>query len=91
MPSLDQLQSTQPDFDPEGDGYDYNTAINYGLGPDNTGHWPSRVPQTGILLKGRKHKTWDLLEQGESEAGYEIYKDSDGRYYSKQRKELRNL
>ena len=61
-----------------------------GLTPDpKTGHWQSRVPagdQEGLLLKGRKHKTWDLLEKGEREAGYEIYKKPDGRYYSRKKK-----
>jgi len=71
-------------FDPEGTGYDTESAIKYGLKLDpETKHWQSRVPKTGLLLKGRKHKTWNLLEQGEKEAGYEIYKGSDGRYYSK--------
>jgi len=68
-------------FDPEGEGYDYETAKQYGLEPDETGHWPSRVPQTGLLLKGRKHKTWSLTEKGEREAGYKITQ-KDGRYYS---------
>ena len=69
-------------FDPEGEGYDYETAKKAGLKPDKTGHWPSRVPKTGMLLKGRKHKTWKLTEQGEAAAGYEIFKHN-GRYYSK--------
>ena len=69
-------------FDPEGSGYDYNSAINAGIRPDESGHWQSRDPSTGLLLKGRKHKTWDLLEKGEKEAGYTIYK-KNGRYYSK--------
>lgn len=69
------------DFDPEGEGYDYETAYKYGLQPDETGHWPSRVPQTGQILKGKKHKTWGLTEQGEKEAGYKIEKRDD-RYYS---------
>lgn len=68
-------------FDPEGEGYDYFTAYKYGLRPDATGHWPSREPTTGVLLKGRKHKTWKLTERGEAKAGYTIVK-RDGRYYS---------
>ena len=71
-------------FDPEGEGYDYDSAIAAGIEPDDTGHWQSRVPETGLLLKGRKHKTWHLTEKGEAEAGYEIYK-KDGRYYSKKK------
>ena len=70
-------------FDPEGSGYDYDSAKACGLEKDKTGHWPSRCPHTGQLLKGRKHETWDLLESGEKEAGMEIFKGSDGKYHSK--------
>ena len=69
-------------FDPEGSGYDMESALRAGLSPDETGHWQSRDPVTGLLLKGRKHKTWDLLEEGERQAGYEIAREKDGRYYS---------
>jgi len=68
-------------FDPEGSGYDYATALKYRLGPDKTGHWPSRVPQTGQILKGQKHPTYHKTIQGEKKAGYEIKKIGD-RYYS---------
>ena len=67
-------------FNPEGSGY--------GLKKDETGHWPSRCPHTGQLLKGRKHETWDLLEAGEKEAGMEIFKGPDGKYHSKPIKEI---
>ena len=77
-------------FNPEGAGYDYETARKYGMKPtmqpDGKMHWDSRAPRTGQLLKGRKHKTWNLLEQGEKKAGYEIYKRPDGRYYSRKKK-----
>ena len=69
-------------FDPEGSGYDYESAQKAGLKPDKTGHWPSRVPGTGLLLKGRKHKTWHKTEAGEKKAGYRIYQGPDKRYYS---------
>ena len=69
-------------FDPEGDGYDYESARAAGIKPDKTGHWASRNPKTGMLLKGRKHKTWPLTVEGEKKAGYKIQKDKDGRYYS---------
>lgn len=74
-------------FDPEGSGYDMDTAVKGGAKPtpvpgDDRPHWPSRDPNTGQLLKGRKHPTWDLLEKGEQEEGYDIYKGSTGRYYS---------
>lgn len=68
-------------FDPEGAGYDYATARKAGLKPDKTGHWPSREPKSGVILKGRKHRTWYLTEIGERKAGYRIIK-KNGRYYS---------
>lgn len=85
-PSLAGLDFSKPLFDPEGMGYDYESAKAAGLFPDETGHWPSRVPSTGLLLKGRKHETWPLTVQGEKEVGYEIQKGKDGRYYSRKRK-----
>ena len=71
----------KPTFDPEGSGYDMETAKAAGLKADKTGHWPSRDPKTGMLLKGRKHETWHLTEKGEEESGYKII-SKDGRYYS---------
>ncbi len=68
-------------FDPDGKGYDYETAKKSGIKPDETGHWPSRDPKSGKLLKGRKHPTWNLTEKGERQAGYNIIK-KNGRYYS---------
>lgn len=68
-------------FDPEGKGYDYETAEKYGIKPDETGHWQSREPKTGLLLKGRGHETWHKTVEGEKEAGYKIFKKG-GRYYS---------
>ena len=69
-------------FDSEGSGYDYAAARACDLKPDETGHWPSRCPKTGQLLKGKKHKTWNLLEQSEREMNYTIFKGEDGKYYS---------
>jgi len=69
-------------FDPEGDGYDYKTAKAAGLGPDETGHWPSRDPKTGKMLKGRKHETWDKAVQADKEQGYVLKQGKDGSYYS---------
>ena len=68
-------------FDPYGEGYDYETAKQFGLAPDKTGHWPSRVPETGMLLKGLKHPTWGLTMQEEEKLGNKII-FKDGRYYS---------
>ena len=76
-------------FDPEGDGYDYETARRSGMRPDETGHWQSRVangPDEGQILKGRKHKTFHLTEKGEAEAGFEIFKSENGKYYSREKK-----
>ena len=73
-------------FDPEGSGYDEDSARKAGMKPDATGHWSSREPKSGLLLKGRKHKTWGKTVEGERKAGYEIYKKKDGRYYSRKKR-----
>ena len=70
-------------FNPEGEGYDYETALKAGMRPDKTGHWSSREPKSGQLLKGRKHKTFHKTIAGEAKAGYKIYKGKNGKYYSK--------
>jgi hypothetical protein len=79
------MRSPAPNkFDPDGSGYDYATAKQFGLKPDATGHWPSRVPSTGMLLKGKKHSTWWMTEESEARGGYEIFKEN-GRYYSRRK------
>lgn len=78
-----QLGVRLASFDPEGEGYDYESARAAGLQPDSTGHWPSRDPRTGLLLKGRKHPTWSKTEEGERAAGYTISQGDGGRYYSR--------
>lgn len=70
-------------FNPEGDGYDFQNAEKYNLTPDETGHYPSRVPETGLLLKGKNHPTFSKTLEAEKKLGYEVYKGKDGRYYSK--------
>lgn len=72
-------------FDPEGDGYDYEGAKAAGLGPseeegENKGHWPSREPKSGTLLKGRKHKTFQKGVDEDAKLGYTLRKRDDGRY-----------
>jgi hypothetical protein len=79
-------QKNKQKFDPEGNGYDMESAKAAGLKPDSTGHWPSRDPKTGLLLKGRGHKTWKKTIAAEKAAGYEVYKGDDGRYYSRKKK-----
>ena len=66
-------------------GYDEAGAVAAGLGPDETGHWPSRDPITGRIFKGKNHPTFYKTLQGEKEAGYEIYKKG-GNLYSKEKK-----
>ena len=78
----DKLLAIANQFDPEGSGYDYKTAKLFNLAPDKTGHWPSRVPSTGLLLKGKNHKTWKLTESEEKAKGNKIFK-KNGRYFSK--------
>lgn len=72
-------------FNPEGSGYDYDAARRAGLGPDKSGHWPSRAPKSGLILKGRRHKTFRKTVEGEERAGYEIYKKGR-RYYSRKKR-----
>ena len=70
-------------FDPEGSGYDYNSARKSGLKRDETGHYSSRNPVTGQILKGKKHPTFHKTVAGEKAAGYEMYKGDDGKYFSR--------
>jgi hypothetical protein len=68
-------------FDPESEGFDYDTAIEAGDIPVG-GHWGSLDPRTGMVLKGRQHETWNLMEEEERRRGNRIIKKKDGRYYS---------
>jgi len=75
-------------FDPEGEGYDMESALKAGIKADSTGHFASRDPQSGLLLKGANHKTFQKTLDGEEEAGYEVYKNNeDGRYYSREKEQ----
>lgn len=69
-------------FDPQGSGYDYNTAMLYGMAPDESGHYFSRVPQTGLLLKGANHPTFPKTLAAEAAMGNTVTQGPDGRYYS---------
>lgn len=73
-------------FSPDGKGYDYPSARKAGLKPDKTGHWPSRDPQSGLILKGAGHSTFSKTKAAEARHGYDIVKGKDGRYYSKKRR-----
>ena len=68
-------------FDPEGSGYDYKTAREAGLSPGKDNHWPSRDPRTGMLLKGKKHKTFQKGVDVDKELGYTLKKKGN-RYYT---------
>lgn len=72
----------EDDFDPEGDGYDKKGAKAAGLEPDDTGHWPTRDPKTGVIFKGRKHPTIEKSIAADKELGYTMRKRPDGRYES---------
>jgi hypothetical protein len=64
-------------------GYDYDTAIAAGLQPKEKGeHWPSRNPETGQILKGRKHPTFRKTRKAERKMGNKIRKGKDGKLYS---------
>lgn len=69
-------------FDAKGKDYDYESAKAAGLQADETGHWPSRDPKSGLLLKGAGHETWQKTLDAERKAGYQIFEGKDGRYYS---------
>jgi len=77
-------------FDPESSGYDYATARESGGKPDETGHWGSLDPRTGMVLKGRGHETWDKMEQEETVLGNEIV-NREGRYYSQKKIQKRPI
>jgi hypothetical protein len=72
------LEQAPPAFDPEGTGYDYDTAKEYGLAPGTTG----RVPDTGMLLKGNQHPSFQRTLEGEAAIGNEVVQGEDGRYYT---------
>jgi len=81
---LYRYDNTGSTFDPEGSGYDMDTAIKYGLKANPlTNHWSSREPRTGVILKGRSHPTINKTIKGDREAGYRMIKDpQSGRYFS---------
>ena len=66
-------------------GYDYKSAISAGLRPDETNHWPSRNPETGQILKGRRHPTISRTKKAERSMGYKITRKK-GTLYSNPKK-----
>jgi len=76
-----------PPFNPQGYGYDQATADQAqadvgGMYDPETGHWGSRDPRSGMMLKGIGHDTWPEAEARERSLGNEITQGEDGRYYS---------
>lgn len=69
-------------FDPEGSGYDYASAQAFGMEPDAGGHYYSRVPENGLLLKGAGHPTFGKTLAAEGALGNTVVQDPNGRYYS---------
>ena len=72
----------QQSFESAGDDYDYKTATDNGLQVDATGHWPSRVPETGQILKGEGHPTFNQTLDEERRIGNVVYRGDDGLIYS---------
>jgi len=69
-------------FKPDGDTYDYQTALMKGFSPDKSGHWQSIDPETGMLLKGINHPTINKTLEAEKNLGNVLVQDADLRYYS---------
>ncbi len=61
-------------FDPEGRGFDHASAARAGLKANKGGHFPSRVPETGLILKGRRHPTFNKTVAAEKRLGFTIRK-----------------
>ncbi len=87
-------------FDPEGSGFDMETALAAGMTPagpeagENEGHFGSVVPTTPeeqekhglpaesfLVLKGKKHPTFDKAVRAENARGFTIIKKGN-RYFS---------
>lgn len=113
-----QTKKAKPAFDPDGSGYDEETAkmliqkyplttpkptkyLGEEVGnedafqrwvyhedlADYVVHGASFNPENGMLLKGKKHKTFHLTQKGEDKLGNEIYWDSQSkRYFSRKKK-----
>jgi hypothetical protein len=81
-------------FDPEGSGYDMDSALAHRMGRDETGHMGSVVPtslqqmkdlglpqDSYMVLKGGKHETFHLAVEAELERGFKVIKRGD-RFFS---------
>lgn len=63
-------------------GYNHDAADKAGIKPDETGHYPSRNPETGEILKGRKHPTIRKTRKAEKAVGNKVFKVKGGTLYS---------
>jgi hypothetical protein len=78
-----RMRRYQATAEKAGTDYDYKSAKEAGLSPEN-GHWPSRVPSgknEGLLLKSSRHPTFGKTVLGERKAGYRI-RSKQGRLFS---------
>jgi len=88
--AMDRIPVPVPKFDSMGTGYDYDTAAKYGIKPSPiNGHWQSRVPETGQILKGVNHPTFHKTVEAERKIGNNIMYDETGKLYSIDRAGLR--
>ena len=89
--AIDRIPIPTPKFDQMGTGYDYETAAKYGIQPSAIdGHWQSIVPETGQVLKGVNHPTFDKTVEAERKMGNNIMYDETGRLFSMDRAGLRD-
>ena len=89
--AIDRIPVPTPKFDSMGTGYDYETAHKYGIKPSPVdGHWQSLVPQTGQVLKGANHPTFDKTVEAERKLGRDIMYDETGKLFSMDRAGLRD-
>ena len=62
----------------------YHTWVWHPEVKDYKRHGSSLDPESGKVLKGRKHPTYHLTEKEEKRRGSQIFKSKDGRYYSRE-------
>jgi hypothetical protein len=81
----------QGGFNPEGSGYDYKRAKELNYKRDEKGHLPTRDYKTGMILKGKKHKTFSKGVQEDFKKGYQLKKKGDRYYTIKSKREFNKL
>lgn len=72
-------------FTVEGNEYDYDTAANYGITPDEDGNWPATVQiasRTEMILYGRRHPEYYEAVRKLRDEGKVIVRGSDSRMYA---------